>query len=629
MTKNSPNVRRIISVQKPPQSLTQSDDINELIELDMTNSFNSSNPPLNAITPINAQNISFHGMSTGGSNNDLMVVWGGETVNSTGSILLLYFDTKNQQMNPQNLSNPPSGRIGHSMVASVNDSMVYIFGGYDGTSDELLGQPSQTGSFHNELYKLDTRSSNINFIVIPSQSSTSPQRRAQHSATILSNGKIYIIGGLTFNDTIGQLGLVPMSDIDIFDTISNNLTLQKYQDIAVLDTFNDNLSWTNPTTHGDSPSARYSHTFTIVGNNAIVAYDVTNYTWKTQYNPQNLPPNPGNSNTNSSSKSNTNIPAIIGGIIGAIALAVIIAIILVCFIRRKKNSTFISTPYDKTPAAAPPIMGPAPVNDDLPPAIPPLESFQKDGSLGSDTRVLNSADQRSSFNSSHSNLSNNRLYDEQLDTGYQVGEYPPHSGIVSDKLLPLLTQFGDNNSQQSLSIQTYAPENYQTYPSENYQTQTYPPESYQAQTYPPESYQAQTYPPENYPTTKTPLTINTGRTQEYTPRNEFYNTQGQSYQPPSHSSSQENLSYVYRPDDRSSPTQETPESDSNEGFGFKSPLFRTESLSPLAGMATTIPTDSRPLSLRSAARMSQPLGVQPSRLRNENPESLDSGNETR
>ncbi|CAG8717036.1 5624_t:CDS:2, partial [Racocetra persica] len=297
---------RIISVQKPPSSLTQSDDINELIVLDMTNSFNSSNPPLNAITS-NAQNISFHGMSTGGSNNDLMVVWGGETVNSTDSILLLYFDTKNQQMNTQSPLNPPPGRIGHSMVTRVNDSMVYIFGGYDGTSGELLGQPSQTGSFHNELYKLDTRSNNINFIAITSQSSTLPQRRAQHSATILSNGKIYIIGGLTFNDTIGQLGLVPMSEIDIFDTISDSwskvivasanlpqdrrlhgavgtssnkiiifggadLNLRKYQDIAVLDTLNDNLSWTKPTTNGDLPSARYSHTFTIVGNNAIVAY---------------------------------------------------------------------------------------------------------------------------------------------------------------------------------------------------------------------------------------------------------------------------------------------------------------------------------------------------------------------
>ncbi|CAG8845047.1 15128_t:CDS:1, partial [Racocetra persica] len=143
----------------------------------------------------------------------------------------------------------------------------------------------------------------------------------------------------------------------------------------------------------------------------IFILDVTNYTWKTQYTPQNLPPNPGRSNT-SSSRSNTNIPAIIGGIIGTIAFAAIIATVLICFIRKKRRSTFISTPYDKTPAAAPPIMGPAPVNDDLPPAIPPLESFQKDGSLGSDTQVLNSADQRSSFNSSHSNLSNNRLYDE-------------------------------------------------------------------------------------------------------------------------------------------------------------------------------------------------------------------------
>ncbi|CAG8480026.1 14445_t:CDS:2 [Cetraspora pellucida] len=650
----------------------------------MTSSFDSSNPNLQVITPSNAQNISFHGMSTGGSNNDLMVVWGGETINITDSNSLFYFDTKNQLMTAPISSNTLTGRIWHSMVTGVNDSVVYIFGGYDGSSGELLGGQisSQQHNFYNDLYKMNTNTNSINLVSVSmSGQPGTPLTRAQHSATILSNGKIYIIGGITSNSSIGQFGLVPISEIDIFDTLNNSwskvivtstdlpqdrrlhgavgtsnnqiiifggadLSLNKLSDVAVLDTFNDTLSWTKQKTNGNSPSARYSHTFTIVGNNAIVAYgstydgeasdpskaskdnltsqtnifilDVTNYTWKTQYAPQNLPTNAG-------------------GIIGAIVLAVVAAVILVCFIRRKRKSTFMSTPYEKTPAAVPPIMGPAPENDDSPPTIPPLTSFQKDGSLGSDTRVLNSADQRSSFDSSHSNLSNNRLYNEQLNTGYQGGEYSPHSGIFSDELLPLPTQFGDNSSQQSLTIQTYPSENYQTstYTPENHQTQSYTPENYQTQSYTPENYQTQVYPPENYLPTRIPLTINTSRTQEYSPRSEFYNTQGQSYQPPSHSSSQENLSYTYRPDDRSSPTQATPESDSNEGIGFKSPLFRTESLSPLAGMATTIPTDSRPLSLRSAARMSQPLsgtstGIQPSRLRNENPESLGhSGNETR
>ncbi|CAG8769281.1 10886_t:CDS:1, partial [Cetraspora pellucida] len=60
----------------PTSSLTLKDDINELIMLDMTSSFDSSNLNLQVITPSKAENISFHGMSTGGSNNDLMVVWG-------------------------------------------------------------------------------------------------------------------------------------------------------------------------------------------------------------------------------------------------------------------------------------------------------------------------------------------------------------------------------------------------------------------------------------------------------------------------------------------------------------------------------------------------------------------------
>ncbi|CAG8560032.1 26161_t:CDS:2, partial [Dentiscutata erythropus] len=687
-------INPLSSRTNPTESLTQKDDINELIMLDLSTSFDSSNPNFNVITPSNAPNISFHGMSAGGSNNQLMVVWGGETTNSTTSNSLLYFDTTSQQMMPQDSSNAPIGRIGHSMVTGINSSMVYIFGGYGGSgssSDQILGSTQTPGTIYNNMYGLDTSNSvSINFI--PEQQSTAPGR-VQHSATILSNGKIYIVGGLILSSNGGPLALASMSDIDIFDTIASswnkstvtnsppdrrlhgavgtsgnkiiifggaNLTLQKYNDIAVLDTSNDALSWTIQKSSGTPPSPCYSHGFILAGNNAIVAYvgfkispnndaekicmiifsgnadnftntnifilDITSYTWKTQYNPQNLPP-PSNSITNSKTNSNQskaiNIPALVGGIVGAIVLAAAIAGLIFCLIRRqrKKQPSFMTTQYDRTQAAAPPVMGPAPVNDDLPPTIPPFTaSFQKDGSLGSDTRVLNSADQRSSFASSHS-LSN-RSYGEQLDTGYKSGEYLSNS-------VPI--HFEDNHSQQSLNMQSYLPENYstQTYPPppetypplpetypplpENYPSQTYPPpetypplpENYPSQTYPPpENYPSQTYPPpENYPTT--PLSINTNLAQEHSSQSGFYNIQGQSYKPPSHSS-QENL---YRPDNRSSsPTQVTPEGDSNEGVGFKSPLFRNETLSPLAGTATTIPSDSRPLSLRTAARMSQPIG---------------------
>ncbi|CAG8823720.1 21601_t:CDS:1, partial [Gigaspora rosea] len=182
----------------PTAGLTQNDDINELIMLDMNKPFNSSEPPFQVITPSNAPNISFHGMSTGGSNNQLMVVWGGETINSTTSNSLFYFDTTSGQMNLQDSSNTPSARIGHSMVTWINSSTIYIFGGYGGSSDMLLGGPSSLSSqINNDLYRLDTSNSTVNFITEPplnTQGNT--QGRVQHSATILSDGKIYIIGGL-------------------------------------------------------------------------------------------------------------------------------------------------------------------------------------------------------------------------------------------------------------------------------------------------------------------------------------------------------------------------------------------------------------------------------------------------
>ncbi|CAG8498941.1 19677_t:CDS:2, partial [Dentiscutata erythropus] len=200
------------------------------------------------------------------------------------------------------------------------------------------------------------------------------------------------------------------------------------------------------------------------------------------------------------------------------------------------------------------------VNDDLQPTTPPFAaSFQKYESSDSDTRVLNSSDQSSSFASSLS------------DEIFQVNDDLPPT------IPPLATSFQKHESFGSDTRVLNSSDQSSSFVS--------------------------SFSDEIHPTT--PLSINTHIAQEHSPQSGFFNTQGQSYKPPSHSSSQENL---YRPDDRSSLTQVTSEGDSNEGVEFKSPLFRNKTLSPLAGTATTIPSDYRPLSLRTAARMSQLVG---------------------
>ncbi|CAG8450044.1 8974_t:CDS:2, partial [Scutellospora calospora] len=292
---------KLIIPPKTSESVGLNDDSNELLMLDMTSSFDSASSPWQNITPTNAPNISFHAMSTGGSK---VVIWGGETPGEQPSNSLLYFDTITLQMNIQNSSSNPPGTIESSMVTRINDSVAYIYGGYTGSSAEVLGGSTpRSPSFSKNMYALNIDSGS--FSLQSNTNNAPPQGLIQHSATILSNGKIYIIGGLI----PGANGaLSSMSKIYIFDTLQNtwsqlnatnpsppnrrlhgaigsmspdnkiiifggaDLNFLKYNDIAVLDTFNEILSWSLQNTTGTPPSARYAHTFTLVGNNAIVAF---------------------------------------------------------------------------------------------------------------------------------------------------------------------------------------------------------------------------------------------------------------------------------------------------------------------------------------------------------------------
>lgn len=102
----------------------------------------------------------------------------------------------------------PTGRRGHSM-AVINDQ-AYIFGGatvkcgcsYDSFFNET--RCSRKNVYSDELWQFDTVSSRFSLLHdMSSIDETTPRGREQHSATVMPDGSLVVIGGMTsFNDDL-------------------------------------------------------------------------------------------------------------------------------------------------------------------------------------------------------------------------------------------------------------------------------------------------------------------------------------------------------------------------------------------------------------------------------------------
>ncbi|RUP49628.1 hypothetical protein BC936DRAFT_141983 [Jimgerdemannia flammicorona] len=156
--------------------------------------------------------------------------------------------------------------------------------------------------------------------------------RQAHSANLLSDGRMVILGGAC------QTGMCPFSDVLVFDTNSGLWTLLTASlvgtaplprishisvtthdnkiiihggelasglgtgDIAVLDMKAANLAWSVPATTGTAPTLRFAHSAAMVGtiafimfgqsgttiDNKIYALDTDTWTWLQTYNPSHL-----------------------------------------------------------------------------------------------------------------------------------------------------------------------------------------------------------------------------------------------------------------------------------------------------------------------------------------------------
>ncbi|CAJ0877142.1 6500_t:CDS:2 [Entrophospora sp. SA101] len=309
-------------------SLNPDYDTDEILYLDISVEFNPASPKWKSITGI-APPLAFHSMSIGGESNELLIIFGGTSKYTIPPNTLYIFNTTSSTK----ATNSPTtvnvkGSIEHTSITRYNDSMVFIFGG----TSQIITNDNATDiviDAFNDMHVLDSKS--ITFNTISPSNGVFPLGVYHHSSTLLSDNKIYIIGGVDKNDAF-----MPMGSINIFDTMTNQWSNQNatgaipidrrvhravgtndnkiiiyggcnkdysinYSDLIVLDT--TTLQWTAPATQGTPPPPMYAHTMTMVGTNVIIAFgfisgfdttqdiyilDSTNYTWMPTYVPNNL-----------------------------------------------------------------------------------------------------------------------------------------------------------------------------------------------------------------------------------------------------------------------------------------------------------------------------------------------------
>ncbi|CAG8535806.1 6343_t:CDS:2, partial [Acaulospora morrowiae] len=282
--------------------------LNELLILDVTQSFNLSIPPW-SLGPQTGPHIYKHGVSVGGPKSDRMMFLGGITIDPFGS--LFYYDTVSSLFVKSNTTQP--ARSSDIAVTQENSNgLVYAFGGVDSTGATLTGLTIVNSS-------QDT--------VTTLQSSNQPPGRVGHTATLL-NENIYLIGGVTNNN------LEAMTNIYVFNTVLNTWKLLNAANINV-------------------PYGRRSHRAVGTPDGKIIIYGGANMdfsevkqsslmeiclAWKTQYVPKNL----GSTDTANPSltpgtlSASWNVPLIVGVVCGVVGL-IIIAALIFFFIKKKKK----------------------------------------------------------------------------------------------------------------------------------------------------------------------------------------------------------------------------------------------------------------------------------------------------
>ncbi|CAG8742454.1 9005_t:CDS:2 [Cetraspora pellucida] len=243
--------------------------LNDIFYIDLSNSFQATNPPFTL-----QANLKQRGGYKAVVNGNMIIALGGyDQIGNTNNLLIIDETTSNPYVtiltNSSNVTNAnswPSPRKWMTAVIDSNKTKMYVWGG---TSSAALSYLNTDGT----MYILDLK----NYFWVANKSPTQPMGRQFHTATLVPDGRIIMIGG-AFNPN--------MSQVDIYDTISG--------------------LWSQKTTLNGSTSGRWSHTATLatdgksiivfggVSNNTnmivgISILNLTNFTWTTVF-PSGNPP---------------------------------------------------------------------------------------------------------------------------------------------------------------------------------------------------------------------------------------------------------------------------------------------------------------------------------------------------
>ncbi|KAF9904024.1 hypothetical protein EC991_003122 [Linnemannia zychae] len=290
--------------------------LSDTLGLDLTQTWETSNPPLNTLASVPAP-VSGHVMNKISATTQLIVA-GGESTSPQASFTYLY-ETKAgswSAIKPPNPT-PPNHRLYSAAVATGKDGLL-LEGGYLTTV--------ANGTFSPSLISLNPAAKFQPVTTTPVALAANAPALARHTMTLTTDGFAVVLGGITAQGAVANLSIAHVLDTQAssewkvvpllgtapdprmsFSTVLvNTTTMLVYGGTADLKTGYSNAfyldlptwTWSSPPAQGDAPSL-WGHTATMAGNFMVVGFgtsptprderiallDVTSNTWTTRFRP--------------------------------------------------------------------------------------------------------------------------------------------------------------------------------------------------------------------------------------------------------------------------------------------------------------------------------------------------------
>ncbi|CAH1765764.1 3674_t:CDS:2 [Entrophospora sp. SA101] len=276
--------------------------INQILLLDLSNSFNNNDIPwtdlTSQITSNNTPQPLSYCWSSIGDSNKIIYLFGnvGREVTSKTSAspsningFVTAFDPLSKQWKKPVIDGvTPEQRILFQAVNDNQNAKIYIFGGSSGFNGATL---------LNDMNVLNTNSNNsLSWESIIFSNKDKPPLWSDYTATLLSNGNIIYIGGKQMIPGSSVISLAQMNEIWVYDTkkavwkkniatginpdvrighsaSSNDGMEPATPNLIVLNT--SNFQWSEPKISNQSPPALAYHSATLINNQMMITFGNT------------------------------------------------------------------------------------------------------------------------------------------------------------------------------------------------------------------------------------------------------------------------------------------------------------------------------------------------------------------